>query len=648
MLKSSKLIITSQLLMLFNSILSTAVYPSAWKKSILTPLHKSNDLSDPNNFRGVAVSSCLGKLFNKLLNTRLEKKCVEEKLINDCQGSGKKGSRTADHLLVIRFLIDKYVNGSGKRLFACFFDIHKAYDTVPRNLLFYTLLKDYKIGGNFLNILRQMYLKNEIYVKLSEGLCSPFISSVGVLQGETNSPLIFNMFINRIAEIFDQSCDPVVINNTEQNCLLWADDLFVVSQSAIGLQNAINKVEAFYSSIGLQLNSKKTKIMIFNKSGKVLKCHNFSLAGTHLEVAECYQYLGIKLRPSGSFTAATEELCDKARRAWFSISKLIYKDKRIPVARAFQLFDTLVTPVALYGCEVWHPYSLTKKSFSDQSKLLSCWENLKCETLNQYCSRILLSVHRKASRLAVLGDLGRHPLAVRAIAHSLNYRMCMESKPTDSLLGHVMTEMKTLAQNGIDCWISRTDKMAELLSLPIVRFSKISGHQILKYVKGKFERFWLDKIKSTRVDTDGEEHNKLLTYSSFKCHFGIEPYVLLVQNRNQRCALSRLRVSAHRLGCELLRYRRPPVPRDQRYCVYCPPEHLAGGQSVRPVDNELHCLTECVVGQDFRPTLYSSIISTNNSFSDMCKLDKFKTLVCPISATNCKLTNSLVTEEKLI
>ena len=198
--------------------------------------------------------------------------------------------------------------------------------------------------------------------------------------------------------------------------------------------------------------------MIFNKSGKVLKCNNFSLAETQLEVTECYQYLGVKLRPSGSFTAGTEELCDKARRAWFSISKLIYKDKRIPVARAFQLFDSLVTPVALYGCEVWHPYSLPQKCFSDKSKLLSCWESLKCETLNQYCSRILLSVHRKASRLAVLGDLGRHPLAVRAMAHSMNYRLCLESKPKNSLLGHVVTEMKTLSQNGIDCWISRTVK----------------------------------------------------------------------------------------------------------------------------------------------------------------------------------------------
>ena len=80
MLKCSKLINANQLTSLFNSILSSSIYPSSWNTSILTPLHKSGELSDPNNFRGVAVSSCLGELFNKILNNRLEKKMCKRRI----------------------------------------------------------------------------------------------------------------------------------------------------------------------------------------------------------------------------------------------------------------------------------------------------------------------------------------------------------------------------------------------------------------------------------------------------------------------------------------------------------------------------------------------------------------------------------------
>ena len=98
--------------------------------------------------------------------------------------------------------------------------------------MFYTLLKDYHIGGNFLKIIQEIYSKNTVFIKLSEGLCQSFYTTAGVLQGDANSPLLFNMFVNKISGIFDQSCDPVRINHTDQNCLLWSDDLFVCSQSA--------------------------------------------------------------------------------------------------------------------------------------------------------------------------------------------------------------------------------------------------------------------------------------------------------------------------------------------------------------------------------------------------------------------------------
>ena len=63
--------LSKSILLLFNTILTFNVYPIEWKKDILGPLHKSGDKSDPNNFRGICISSCFGKLFNSILRNRL-------------------------------------------------------------------------------------------------------------------------------------------------------------------------------------------------------------------------------------------------------------------------------------------------------------------------------------------------------------------------------------------------------------------------------------------------------------------------------------------------------------------------------------------------------------------------------------------------
>ena len=188
MLKVAFPVIGKQLLCMFNSVLLTCTVPSLWKDNILTPIHKSGPLDDPNNYRGIAVGSCVYKLFSKLLNTRLYQKANLECMVSEQQGSGKKGSRTADHLLVFKFLIDKYVNTKGAKLFTCFIDLKKCFDKIPRLLLFSTLLKDYSIGGNFLKLLMEIYSKNRLFVKVSGGLCTPFETTTGVLQENVKSP----------------------------------------------------------------------------------------------------------------------------------------------------------------------------------------------------------------------------------------------------------------------------------------------------------------------------------------------------------------------------------------------------------------------------------------------------------------------------
>ena len=74
MLKIAHPIAGRQLLYIFNAVLATGKVPSIWKDNILTPLHKSGSLTDPDNYRGIAVGSCVCKLFSKLIKQTVRNK----------------------------------------------------------------------------------------------------------------------------------------------------------------------------------------------------------------------------------------------------------------------------------------------------------------------------------------------------------------------------------------------------------------------------------------------------------------------------------------------------------------------------------------------------------------------------------------------
>ena len=85
--------------------------------------------------------------------------------------------------------------------------------------------------------------------------------------------------------------------------------------------------------------------MIFNSGGKILKNFVFMAGEEQIEIVDTYQYLGIKLKSSGSMKVATDELYAKANRAWFSISNVLYQHKKLAVHKALQLFDSLIRPI---------------------------------------------------------------------------------------------------------------------------------------------------------------------------------------------------------------------------------------------------------------------------------------------------------------
>ena len=103
---------------------------------------------------------------------------------------------------------------------------------------------------------------------------------------------------------------------------------------------------------------------------------------------------------------------------------------------------------------------------------------------------------------------------------------------------------------------------------------------------------WLSEINAIKTGSDNLNHNKLRFYSALKGCFKKETYLDLVPNRSQRADLTRIRISSSRLAVEVQRYKRPTVPENERYCLYCRPSGVDNNLEGY-VDNEQHLLVEC-------------------------------------------------------
>ena len=116
--------------------LQLGIYPKEWKKGYINPIFKAGETFYPTNYRGITIMSCLGKLFNSVLNNRLDEYLSENNIISETQIGFKKKARTSDHMFVLQMLIEKYTKQSYSRLVTCFINFKNAFDSVLHQVSF--------------------------------------------------------------------------------------------------------------------------------------------------------------------------------------------------------------------------------------------------------------------------------------------------------------------------------------------------------------------------------------------------------------------------------------------------------------------------------------------------------------------------------
>ena len=334
-------------------------------------------------------------------------------------------------------------------------------------------------------------------VKVGGFLSTPISSNVGVKQGCVLSPLLFNIFLSDLPDIFTLECDPVEIGNEKISCLMFADDLVLISDSATGLQKCLTNLQHYCDKWCLKINIDKTKVLIFNKGGHKISRFQFEIYNIRIEIVQKYCYLGIVFSSSGTFKNACNLLYDKALKAFYMF-KQIQPHNNVKVA--LNLFDTLILPIVSYGSVVWGPLYAHKVTTTN---FMSTCNDSPIEKLNTKMCKYLLGVHKKSTNDAVRGELGRYPLLIKILDYSFRYFKKMKDSSFNSLVKVSCedTDIRSLTTS----WYNSMSRLIGVFN---------HSRSFVSDMQNVYRIHWEKLIQSCT--------GKLRTYSKFKKKFIIE------------------------------------------------------------------------------------------------------------------------------
>ena len=201
--------------------------------------------------------------------------------------------------------------------------------------------------------------------------------------------------------------------------------LYFFSNTKEDLQSKLDILNDYCEEWCLGINPKKSKVIIFNKSGKLLK-YNFHIGTNTIDCTKNYKYLGITMENSGNFTEARKQLFQTAIKASFKLCRDM-KSATPSIKTFLHLFDHCIKPIALYGCENWGVINITQKR--KELNLYDIFKECESEKINLKFCKYMLRVSKKCINIAVLTELGRFPMYIDILKQMFMYWHRLEHPP---------------------------------------------------------------------------------------------------------------------------------------------------------------------------------------------------------------------------
>ena len=233
---------------LTNQIVIEGVIPEDWDLSTIVNCYKGKgEALDRGNYRGLKLMDQVLKVVERIV----EKQIRSQINIDEMQFGFMPGRGTTDAIFILRQMQEKFL-GKKKNLYFAFIDLEKAFDRVPRDIVWWALRK---LGASewLVKVVQTMYRNAQSRVRINSTFSDSFGVKVGVHQGSVLSPLLFICVLEALSREFRTGCPEE---------MLYADDLVLTSETMEGLLVKLKTWRKAMESKGLRVNVTKTKVMI--------------------------------------------------------------------------------------------------------------------------------------------------------------------------------------------------------------------------------------------------------------------------------------------------------------------------------------------------------------------------------------------------
>lgn len=327
---------------IYNKCMQEGIFPDLWKTAHITPVFKSGDRDNIENYRPISILSTLAKVFERLVHAQLYP-LVHNDILQEQHGFVQQKSTTTNLLLYATYLFESMDNGV--QVDAVYTDFRKAFDKVDHEIL----LKKLAFNGVRGNLLRWFasYIINRSQRVVVRGFESDtFITSSGVPQGSILGPLLFIIFINDINQCF-------------KHCkfLLYADDLKLYLSvrdlsDCHDLQSDLNRLSEYCVLNKLRFNLTKCNTITITKNKNIIKQQYF-LNGTQLNRVNHVRDLGIIIDSRLHLDQHVNNIVNNAFKMYGFVMRST-KDFKKPSTLIY-LYTSLIRPQLEYALQIWNP-----------------------------------------------------------------------------------------------------------------------------------------------------------------------------------------------------------------------------------------------------------------------------------------------------